>query len=257
MQKEVTLETKDFSNFLRCLSALKGICTDVDIRGGVLRQRSTDKAVIIEMDLAPLILDCDISMSNVERKLALLKSLSKQRVQITITDDETYFSGKRSTLRFKNPNRDFMDNKFMSNEEFSNIFTLKEEDLVLEHVVSKDISNFMKVTPSQFNVASFQVRFDGNVASITATTSGKEQHSEIEHGMLLKRPLKGFSNIVTTPFLLDHDRDMLFKIYNVRETMCVDKFTTTIGKIALDVYCRSQLMEEEEYAGPSNKEGGE
>jgi hypothetical protein len=257
MEKEIKLEAKDFSNFLRCLSALKDICNDVDIRAGVLRQRPNDKASIFEMDLTPLISDCDIPISDLKGKLTLLKGLSKQEVQITITDDDIYFSGKRSTFKFANPNPSFMDNEFMSSEELSNIFILREEDLVLEHVVTKEISDLMKVTSSQFKIVSFQIRFNGDTASITATTLDKKLHSEMEYGIPIKKPFKGFSNIVTTPFLLDHDRDILFKMYNFQENICVDKFTTTIGKIAVDVYCRSQLMEEEEYSVSIEEEGGE
>jgi hypothetical protein len=148
-----------------------------------------------------------------------------------------------------------MDNKFMSSEEFSNLFTLREEDLVLEHVVTKDITNFMKVTVAQFNIVSFQVHFDGNVASITASTSGKDQYSEIEYGIPTKKPLKGYSNVVITPFLLDRDGGMLFKMYNVQETICINKSTSSIGKIAVDVYGRCQLLEEEEDSALRREKG--
>jgi hypothetical protein len=257
MEREINLEAKDFSNFLRCLSVLKDICKDVDIRGGVLRQRSTDTANIFEMDLSPLISDCDICIDNLKGKLTLLKGLSKQEVQITITDDEIYFSGKSSTFKFKNPNPSYMNDRFMSNEEFSKFVTVREEDLVLEHVVTKDISNFMKLTADQFNIVSFQVLFDGNVASMTASTTSKDKYSEIEYGIPLKKPLKGFLNIVATPFLLDRDRDMLFKMYNVQEDLFINKFTASIGKIAVDVYGRNQLIEEEESSTLPGEEGGE
>jgi hypothetical protein len=246
MEKEITLEAKDFLNFQKCLSAVKDIFNDVDIKGGVLRQRSNDKSTIVEMDLTPLISHSDIPLSDVKNKLASLKGLSKQKVQITMTDDEVYFSGKPSTIKFKNPRRDFLDNKFMSSEEFSNLFTLREEDLVLEHVVTKDISNFMKVTADQLKIVNFQIHFDGNAASITASTSSKDQYSEIEYGIPTKKPLKGYSNVVTTPFLLDRDGGMLFKMYNVQETVCINKSISSIGKVAVDVYTRSQIMEEEE-----------
>jgi len=248
MEREIKLEAKDFSNFLRCLSVLKDICNDVDIRGGVLRQRSPDKASIFEMDLSPLISDCDICIDDLKSKLTLLKSLSKQAVQITITDNEIYFSGQRSTFKFDKPNPSFRGNKFMPNEEFANIFTLKEEDLVLEYVVKKDLCNLMKVTADQFNIVSFQVSFERDTASIIATTKDKKQHSEMEYGIPIKKPFKGFLNLVVTPFTIDHDRNILFKMYNVQDNLCVDKFTMSIGKIVIDVYCRSQLIEKEEYS---------
>ena len=257
MEKDMKLEAKDFSNLLRCLSILKGICNDLDIRGGVLRQRSTDKSSIFEMDLRPLISDCDIPLSDLESNLNLLKGLSKQGVQITVTDDKTYFSGKHSTFDFKNPRQDFMDNKFISNEEFLTIFTLREEDLVLEYMVTKDISNVMKLTAGQFKIVSFQIRFHGDTASITAAPSGKKQHVEIEYGIPVKKPFKGFSNVVNTPFLLDRDKNILFKMYNVQEDIFISKFTSSIGKIAVDIYSRSQLMEDEEGSTSLEEEGGE
>jgi hypothetical protein len=253
MEREITLEAKDFANFLRCLSVVKDICNDADIRGGILRQRTTDKANIVEMDLTPLISNWDIPISDLKSKLTLLKGLSKQKVQLTITDDEIYFSGKRPTIRFKKPT--YMDNTFMSSEEFSNLFTLREEDVVLEHVVTKDVSNFMKATVSQFNIVSFQIYFDGNVASITASTSSKEQYSEIEYGIPTKKPLKCYSNVVVTPFLLDRDGGMLFKMYNIQETICINKSTSSIGKVPVDVYTRSQLMEEGEDSTLPREEG--
>ena len=248
MEREIKLEAKDFLNFLRCLSVLKDICKDVDIRGGVLRQRSDDRANILDMDLTPLISDCDICIDNLKGKLTLLKSLSKQAVQITITDNEIYFSGQRSTFKFDKPNPSFLDNKFMTNEEFTNIFILKEEDLVLEYVVKKDLCNLMKVTANEFNIVSFRIYFEGDTASITATTVDKKQHSEMEYGIPIKKPFKGFSNLVVTPFIIDHDRNILFKMYNVQDNLCVYKFTMSIGKIVIDVYCRGQLTEEEEYS---------
>jgi len=117
---------------------------------------------------------------------------------------------------------------------------------LFEHVVKKDISDFMKVTAGQLNVASFQVLFHGNVASITASTLKKDGYSEIESGIPTRKSLKCFSNVVNTPFLLDHDRNMLFKMYNVQETVCVSKFISSIGKVAMDVYGRSQLINEDE-----------
>ena len=244
MERKIKLEAKDFSNFLRCLSTLKDVFKDADIRGGVLRQRSTDKASIFEMDLSPLISDCDICIDNLKGKLTLLKGLSKQAVQITITDNEIYFSSQRSIFSFDKPNPSFLGNKFMTKEELANIFTLNEQDLVLEYPVKKDLCNLMKVTARQFDIVSFQISFEGDTASITASTVDKKQHSEMEYGIPIKKTLKCFSNIVVTPFLIDHDRDILFKMYDIQNTLCINKFAALIGKIAVDVYCRSQLIEE-------------
>lgn len=241
---EFTIHPNDFSNFLRCLSLLKDDCNDVDIRGGILRQRTNYKENIIEMDLTPLVSDCDIVLSNLKQKLPLLKGLSGQEVNITSTDNNISFSGERSIFKFENPRTDFLDNKFIPGQELVNIFTLREEDVILEYAISKETSKLMKVIQTQFNIVSFQICFEGDNASIVSTTTSKDQYSRIEYGISVRRPLKCFANVVVTPFLIDHDGDILFKMYNVQETVCVNKFKTLVGKISVIFYGRSQFIEQ-------------
>lgn len=241
---EFKIHPKDFSNFLRCLSLLQDDCNDADIREGILRQRKNLKENITEMDLTPLVSDCDIVLSNLRQKLPLLKGLSGQEVKINSTGNEISFSGERSIFKFVNPRVDYLDNKFMSSQELANIFTLKEKDVILEYAVSKETSKLMKVIQRQFHVISFQICFEGDNASIVSTTTNKDQYSEIECGIPLKRPLKCFSNIIATPFFIDHDGEILFKIYNVQDTLCVDKFKTLVGKISVIFYGKSHLIEE-------------
>jgi len=251
---ETTLRARDFSNFIKCLSLLKDICNDVEIKGGVLRQRSNDHASIFEMDLSPLISGSDIVLPNLKSKLPMLNRLSKQgEVKITTTDNDISFSGQRSIIKFETPRLDYLDNSFMPSQDFANLFTLREEDLLLEYAVNKETSDLMKVISSQFNTVSFQVFFEGNTASITASTSSKDQYSQIESGIPVKKPSQGFSNIITKPFLIDHDEDILCKMYNVQENIIIDKFMASVGKVNVNVYCRSQLIEEREEENSSSK----
>jgi hypothetical protein len=202
------------------------------------------------MNFSSLSLDGDIPMPNLERKINLLRAFSKQGVQITIVDDEIYFSGQRSRFKFKKPSTNFMDNPFISTEELSKIVSVREENLVLEHAITRDISKFMKVIAGQFNIIAFQIFFYGNTASIAASTAHKQEDCEIKYGISIKKPFKGFSPIVITPFLLDRDGDMLFKIYDAGESTFVNKFTASIGKISVVVYTRSKLLQEEENSTP-------
>jgi hypothetical protein len=243
---EVTIHANDFLNLLRCLSLLKDDFNDVKIREGILRQRSNNKANIFEMDLTPLVSECDIVLSHLKQKLPLLKGLSRQEVKITSTDDTISFLGERSIFKFTNPRPDFLDNKFISSEELNNIFHLREKNVVLEYPISKETSKLMKVITSQFNIVSFQVSFEGDTASIIATTTDKKQYSRIEQGIPIKAPMKCFSNLVVTPFFIDHDGEILLKMYKIQEDVFINKFKTLIGKITVNVYCRSQLIEDNE-----------
>lgn len=242
---EIKLNAKAFSNFLRCLSLLKYNSAAIDIKEGVLRQRTNGKTSIFQMDLSPLISTLDICMDNLKRKLPLLNRLSKQQVKITPMNNKISFEGQRSSYRFITPRVDHSDNEFITAQGFADLCNLREQDLLLECVLKRDMSKLMKVTFNQFSGQCFEVLFLGNIASITATDMFGGETSTMKYGIPIKRPSKGVLSIVTTPFLIDHDGDLLFQMYEIRENVYVAKFTTSIGKITINVYCKSQLREQE------------
>jgi hypothetical protein len=136
-----------------------------------------------------------------------------------------------------------MDNKYTTEEEFQRIFTLNDQDLLLDHEIQSRISERMKIIAQGFNIVSFQVVFNGDSASIEATTTSKDQSAKIVSGIPCNQTLQCFSNLVTTPFTLDHDGNLNLKMYNVQETICVNKFSMTIGDVNIFIYGRSQLIE--------------
>jgi len=241
---EVKLESGKFSGFLRVLSLLKDICNDCEVRGGILRQRSNDKANIFEMDLRPVIGEMDIIISNLKQKLDLLKCFVDQEVTIDANDSEVCFSDKYSKIKFTNPRLDFLDNKYIPEDDFGRIFTISDQDLLLSFEVESTISERMKIIAQGFNIVSFQVLFDGDSASIVATTTSKDQSANIVNGIPVNQTMKCFSNLVTTPFILEHDQNMTLKMYNVQETVCVNKFEMIVSDVNVIVYGRSQLIEE-------------
>jgi len=243
---EVNLDNTKFSDFLRVLSLLRDICNDCEVRGGILRQRSNDKANIFEMDLRPLISSADILISNLKQKLDLLRCFVGQEVKIEYNDQDVCFSDQFSVIKFVNPRLDFMDNKYISDEEFSRIFTLREEDLLLDYEIQSTISERMKIIAQGFNIVSFQVLFEGDFSSIMATTTSKDQSARIVGDIPVNQTLNCFSNLVTTPFVIDHDQNMNLKMYNVQETVCVNKFAASIGNVNINIFSRSQLIEEKE-----------
>ncbi len=257
---QIAIHPKDFSNLLRCLGVLKDICNDVQIRGGILRQRSNDKANTFEMDLSPLISDAGIIISNFKQKLPMLKPSSQQgEVKMITTEDNLSFLGKRSKFKFENPRIDFLDNKFMPDDDFQKLFTLTGDKLIVEYPFEKKTCQLMKVT-SQFNIVNFQVLFKNNTATITASTPSKDQFCEMESGIPVKKIVHGYLNLVTMPFLIDHDDEILLRMYNFQETIFINKFSTTVGKVNLNIYYRSQLIDEDGkkgYLNPSKEKGGE
>lgn len=247
----------DFANLVRALSLVKEETIDVQINAGIFRQLTRDKTAVFEMDMREIIPNCDIVLSYLKIHLPLLRALSTKEVQITTTENAISFSSERSTFAYILPRLDYLDNRFMTTVELNNLFPLKEEDLILRYLITDDIANLMRLTAAQFNTISFQISFEDEKASILAYSDAKDKHATLDYEISLTRPLRGLTDIQAVPFLIDHDRDILLKIYNVEGNLCCAKFQTSVGKIPVNVYCRCRLMREGERKNSSPlKEGG-
>lgn len=243
--QQIDLSSKEYEEFLRCLSILKDICNDADIRAGKLRQRSNDQATVFELDLNSIIHDLDIPLLNIPSKIELLKIFSDQEVSITVQDDRSFsFSDEFSSIRFEAPELDFMDNKYITEEELNSIFTLNEEDVILSTDLSTTITDRMRIISKVFNVLSTQVLFDGEVASLAMQTASKEQTANILSGITTERVLNCVSSLVNTQFVIDHDGDIEFKMFNFQEHICSNTCSTSIGNVDICIYSRSSLVQE-------------
>jgi len=247
MNHVVNLDSEQFTDFLRCLSLLKDICNDADVREGIIRQRSNDNSSIFEVDMHSLIQNINLPISNLKQKLDLFKIFSEQDEVAISVDGETFsISDQYSTLRFTSPKLDFMDNKFMSEEELNSIIILSEEDLVLGCEVLKVISDRIRIITQSFNVNTVKVNFSGETASITAETQSKDQQARVLSEIVSNRVMECTSNLVAIPFVIDHDGDMEFRMYNVKENVSVNMFSAKIAEVGITIYSRSLLVGPEE-----------
>ena len=243
----VNLNSEQYLNFLRCVSSLRDICTDVDIRDGVIRQRSDDKFSVFEINLAPLIQNLNIPISDLKQKLDLFKIFTGSDQEVEITTDETFFSisDSASIIKFDNPDLDFMNNNFMNEDERDRVFVRNEENVVLATVVPTAISERIRVITSSFHVKSMQIEFSGDRASVTTRTQAKDQYARVLTNLVTERIMPScFSNLVFTPFIIDHDNDINLKMYLFDEEngIFVNSFKTSIVGIDLAVYGRSSLV---------------
>ena len=105
----------------------------MDIRGGFIRQRTNGNVSIFEIDITPIVGDINIAIIDLKNKLDLLKMFQGQEVTIEITESTPgdpgnfVFSDQFSSLRVVLPSPDFVDNKFMREEELRSIFNSSGE----------------------------------------------------------------------------------------------------------------------------------
>ena len=244
MSELVNLSSEEYDNFLKCLTELKDICDDIDIREGFIRQRSNGQTSVFEMNLNPIIGEVNIPLTDLKQKIDILKLFSGRETTIEIEDEEFSFSDDISSVKFKNPSLEFMNNKFMSVEEINEIFLIDENYLILEDNLSATVTERVKVVTQSFNSAAVQVEFSGETAILSAKTQSKDQSAKLVQNIVMNIPIdESYCNLPTNIFMIDHDTNIEFKMFKESENdISVNKLSTTIGDIDVTIYARSSIM---------------
>lgn len=250
MATTLNLNTAEFNDFLRCLTNLKEVCNDVDIREGYLRQRSNDKTSVFEIDMTPILPGVSMAISDIKRKLDLLKTFAGQDVTLEIVDGEPghfIFSDSFSSLKFISPSLQYIDNKFMTSEELESIFIMNDDCLILEHDLTSMITERIRIITSSFNTDAIQVSFGGESAVIKAATQAKDQFAKFVDGIATNMILEDCSALLSTiPFSIDHDSDVAFQMYkDPEQDISMNKFETNLGDINFKILTRSAIVKDE------------
>lgn len=252
MKKELTSE--EFNNFTRCLMNLKETCNDVDIKKGIIRQRCNDRTSVFEIDLTSIIGDMTLPLTVLKNKLDLFRLYFGQTVSIEVIEGEnesdSYYviSNGISRIINKFPKLQLMDNKYMEEEELSNIFSLDDDDLILDDKLNNPITEKIKYVTLIFNTPAIQLKFNNDKASITASTQSKEQDAVFKEDIVCNINFDGnfFSNLSTIPFSIDHDDEMTFKMFkDPEQNVSLNKISTNLEGIPINIYSRSSILPEE------------
>ncbi len=250
MERIVNLDVDQYDNFLKCLGNLRDICNDADIQNGIIRQRTTDKSTAFEMNLSSIIEDIDLGLTDLKNKLDMLKVFSGQEVEIKIIErteqDPGYliFSDQYTSLKIKSPVLEYLDNKFIPTEELSHIYSLSDDNLLVECDISKMIGDRIKVITQGLNASAIQVLFNGEISSIKAAAQAGDQHADFLHNIPTNMSLENsFANLSLIPFSIEHDSEINFKMYlNDERNISINIFKTRLGDIDINMYSRSSII---------------
>ncbi|MHA1827432.1 MAG: hypothetical protein ACTSX6_02160 [Candidatus Heimdallarchaeaceae archaeon] len=244
----LNLNAEQYGSFLRCITNLREVCNDVDLRDGVIRQRSDDKSTVFEMDLKPILTEVNMPISDIKKKLELLKTFSGQEVSISFEDNHFTFSDQFSSLKFQNPTLEYMDNKYISMEELERVFVMDDNELLIDTSLSSMITDRIRVITQTFNTQAIQIVFNGEMANLTAVTQARDQFAKIVSNIVTNAILEGCSsNLSTVPFSIEHDTDVKFKIFkHPSQDVLMNKFDTTIDDINVTIYGRAAIIKDED-----------
>jgi hypothetical protein len=251
MSTVITLNAEGYADFMRCLTNFKDVCNDVDIKNGFIRQRSNNLACSFEINLTPVIMDANLPIINLKKKLDLLKIFMGQSVTIEIHDDlgnDSYFivSDELSSLKFVFPTIEFIENKYMGEAELYQVYNLAEDNLILHDELSKIVTDRIRIISENFNADSIQVRFQENQATICTRTQSNDLYANFKTGLPLNATFEpSFLNISTIPFKIDHDTDVDFKMYKEGDRdISVNVTSTKLGAIEIKMFSRSAIIPE-------------
>ena len=246
-EKSVNLDSDTFTSLIECLSIMQEDCNDIDIKEGMIRQRSNDRSVIYEIDLTSILDDISISITGLKTKLNLFKMFVDNEVTLKINDTKFYVSDTMSTLAFEKPSEEFLDNKFIKQDELDKMFDLNEEDKILDTNIPATISDRLRVIKGVFNIGTLQILFEGDKASLNATSKAKDQHAKlIENIVLSKEFEKSTTSLVMSPFIFEHDDNIVFSLYlDEKNNLVISKSKGDIGEASITVFSRSNLKEVE------------
>ncbi len=254
-QITTTLEIEPFNNFIRCLTNLKEVCNDADIRNSILRQRTNNHTSVFEVNLENLFeAPINIALTNLKQKLELLKSFQGNAVEIIIDEPEDgtvgsyIFKDEYSSIKFITPTMEFMDNKYMTEEELETIFPSSEDHMILEKDLTVILSDRIKTVTHYFNIETIVVEFNGETANISASTPSRDQSAKFVDNIMINEEITGSTtNISNVAFAMDHEESISYTMFKApNQNVALNRFSTKIDVIDINVFSRSQIVDNDE-----------
>jgi len=110
------------------------------------------------------------------------------------------------------------------------------------------ITERIKIITQTFNTQAIQIIFMGETAKLTAVTQARDQFAKIVSDIVTNAVLEGCSsNLSTVPFSIEHDEDIVFKIFkHPTQDVLMNKFDTRLGDALVTIYGRAAIIKDEE-----------
>lgn len=250
---DIVLNKDDFIKFTKCLDILSSICNDCDIREGKIRCRTNDHKNMILMDLTSIIGNRNISFCGLKNKLSLLSTFNfvnegnvDNSVVIEANDSNFEFSDSISRLVIRRPIATYLENVYLSDDDFESInHAINREDAVLFNV---SINNMEKKRIAKlcdvFCSSTVTFNFNGNIANYITQTSSKDNVSETTQQIPLLREINDKkSSINNLSFVIDSNSDMVVTCYMIGTEFCMVKSQLEYFGIPIQIYTKARIVD--------------
>jgi hypothetical protein len=252
----IELDSEKYEDFLRCITMLAEVCNDVDIQEGIIRQRSNGHYSVFRIDARPVLGDITLAISHLKFKIPLFSTFSGNDVTIDINSEgDATFRDEISSFTVKHPSRQFLQNAYMDDDDYNGTVMINEDEMILSCDINTTISERIKVFTKAFNVSAIQIGFSNDMAHLRSETQSKDQSAIFKDGIILNQEFttNAFANIGVTPFRIDHDGDIAFRMYKESQMdRATNHFEMRLGDMDVNIYSKTQITFEE---GASEEDG--
>jgi hypothetical protein len=240
---KITLDRSSFQSLLDILSLIKDDHNDIDIRNGEMRQLSLNRVYIFEADLTTILGNNDLVLPMVKSKVSLLNVLSNDTIDLLVEPNYYVFTDGISDLRFNKSSSDYLDNKYMSNQEMSQYFVLDDSLISFSIKIDKGMQNKIKVFSDNFNVDDLMININENSkAELQIMSFSNVGDAKIVKDIHVNNITeKSRICISVKPFVLDYKNDVDMIVYRTTDENVIVKLSSSINNIPFQVYILGYL----------------
>lgn len=247
----LNLTKDDFIKFTNALALIQNICGDCDINSGKIRCRTDDHHNLIMMDLSSILGDKNISFSGLKKKLSQLSvfnlstdNSAESSFLIEATTDTFKFSDSISKLETRKSRREYLNNTYVEDEEFSNIRNSvdREDALLFEASIDSIEKKRLAKLGEIFGVNDITFEFNGDGCTYHITTTSKDNVFKTTKTVPLKQNLTGVKTLVNNfAFVLDTPSNLDISCYSDGSEYCMFKFKLNYYGLPIEIITKTRV----------------
>lgn len=243
----IELPSENFSKFTSILNIVSKMCTDLTIKDGVICQSSDRRSSILNIDINDILGESTVLISGVSSKADLLEPFRRQSVDmyLEITGNHYSFNDNLSRLEFTKPIEEYLNNKFISQEELQSKLMVDKTGNIFEYQISKFLIE--RLTALQRGLAASTIRFEFSGNKVDIVVSASDNPSSTAVGKLvtvenINREVDGICVFPIQPFLLGGDHVNVEGIFRGDGENILLKLNTDINEISINIWCIAKLV---------------
>jgi len=247
----IILKRSDFTKLLGSIKLIENSCTDCQIKGGFIRQKTNDRHSIITMDLNSILDQGELTLSGIKQKIQLLRTfelddnikVEDENITIQVTDNSYQFIDPLSKMEFRKTLDQFLDNTFMPVEDFNRIIKCDEENLLFSVSINAYMRKRIKSICEGFRNESIKCNITGTDAELVISSTNFEQTSKVVDAIELNEDM-GTCNfsIPYFSFAIENNSEIIFNAYKVGNDILMCRFEQKYFGIPIAIYSQAKVL---------------